>query len=232
GMVIILTLAMAEFMAGFLYEHLTPRSGRIAVGLLTGTLDPLEAQSIQHHPYMLYVNTPGWKDKAGMRQINSLGYVGDDITLQPPHGVIRILAIGGSTTLSYPYLGDPTLTGPAQLQRLLQLEGGRAVEVVNGGLSFATSAELLAHYMFRDRYVGARIIVIHTGTNDVAPLLSDQYNPEYTHWRLGWGPSALQQRPGERFLLQSNLARLFYAWWLRGASIDQFLAQKQQIDDI
>jgi lysophospholipase L1-like esterase len=229
GILSVLTLVVVDVLFGLLYEYVTPRSGRIAVGLLTGSLDPREVQSIQRHPYMLYVNTPGWKDKAGIRQINSMGYVGSDITPHPAPGVIRILAIGGSTTLSYPYVEDPSLTWPAQLQSLLKQEQQRVVEVVNGGLSFATSAELLAHYMFRDRYLGARIVVVHTGLNDVAPLVSNNYNPEYTHWRSGWGPSALQQRPGESLLLRSNVARAFYAWWLQGASIDQFLAQKEPV---
>jgi lysophospholipase L1-like esterase len=208
----IITIAMAEIIFGLLYEYITPHPGRIAVDILREKLDPNKAKAIQRHPYMLYGNTPG-READGFRQINSMGYRGHEITLQPEPGVIRVLAIGGSTTFGYG-VKDPSQSWPAQLENILNQEA-KKVEVVNGGLNYATSAELLTHYLFRDRYLGARIVIIHTGGNDIGPLALGNYTPEYTHWRSGWSSSLLQLRWGEKLLLKSNISKVFYAWWLK-----------------
>jgi len=67
----------------------------------------------------------GWHSFLGWNQslkglkykVNGLGFRGNEFTVKKPKGVIRIIALGGSTTLG---LGsrDP-YTYPAQLERLL-----------------------------------------------------------------------------------------------------------------
>ena len=53
--------------------------------------------------------------------------------------------------------------------------------MVNAGLPYATSAELLAGYMFRHRYLDPDLVIIHErGGNDTSPLMYEDYNPEYT----------------------------------------------------
>jgi lysophospholipase L1-like esterase len=56
-------------------------------------------------------------------------------------------------------------------------------QVINAGLSSATSAELLADYMFRHRYLKPDIVVFHEGGNDVLAMMFPNYDPEYTHIR-------------------------------------------------
>jgi lysophospholipase L1-like esterase len=138
-----------------------------------------EDSNIIPHPYLLYVNNPGYAAK-GFVQHDSGGY---RIVPQPERsGIarpIKILILGGSTSYSFPYVANPADSWPAVLQKLL----GPRYEVINAGLSSATTAELLAGYMFRHRYLKPDIVIIHEGGNDVVAMLYGNYNPEYTHMR-------------------------------------------------
>jgi len=163
--------------------------------------------SIIPHPYLLYVNRPNFKAK-GFTQTDDRGY---RIVPQPKRSAQdhpkRILVLGGSTTFSYPYVPNPGDAWPAQLQKLL----GPHFEVINAGLSSATTAELLADYMFRHRYLKPDVVIIHEGGNDVVPMLFGNYDPEYTHLRSpGTRPVA---GPFDRAMLRWGgwPARMLYA---------------------
>ncbi len=75
-----------------------------------------------------------------------------------------------------------------------------------------TSAELLAGYVFRHRFLKPDIVILHVGGNDIAPLFHERYNPEYTHFRAQGNGNI--PRPGEREILTSNVMKLVYARWL------------------
>jgi len=135
--------------------------------------------SIIAHPYLLYTNRPGFAGN-GFLQIDAGGY---RIVPQPKRASSerpkRVLVLGGSTTFSYPYVPDPANAWSAQLQKML----GPGYEVINGGLPSATTAELLAGYVFRHRYLKPDIVIIHEGGNDVIAMFFAPYNAEYTHLR-------------------------------------------------
>src|SRR3954471_7962404 len=138
-----------------------------------------EDSSIIPHPYLLYANRPGFSGK-GFLQTDAAGYrivpQPERATTEPPQ---KILALGGSTTFSYPYVADPANAWPAQLQTIL----GPGVEVINAGLSSATSAELLASYIFRHRYLKSDIVIIDVGGNDVTAMMFENYRADYSHFR-------------------------------------------------
>ena len=94
---------------------------------------------------------------------------------------IRILCIGGSTTWGY---DDDTLnTYPAQLQFYLQNKGYQ-VDVINAGVPYHTSLDVLMRYITKGIYTDPDILLVHTGGNDIGPLRSPfTYQPDYTHWR-------------------------------------------------
>ena len=94
---------------------------------------------------------------------------------------IRILCIGGSTTWGY---DDDTLnTYPAQLQFYLQNKGYK-VDVINAGVPYHTSLDVLMRYITKGIYTDPDILLVHTGGNDIGPLRSPfTYQPDYTHWR-------------------------------------------------
>lgn len=160
------------------------------------------------HPYLLYTPRPGYKE-FGYTQINSLGYRGHEFPYQKPPGTYRILCLGGSTTISYPYIKNPADAWPALIEtRLNELYPGRHFEVINAGLGYATSAEMLAGYMFRHRYLKPDMVVIHEGGNDSDPLMFENYNPEYTHFRAAG--VRVMVSGFDRTLLHSSIFRLIY----------------------
>jgi lysophospholipase L1-like esterase len=209
-------IGLLEISAGIIFKHAPKTNGkRLVLSALSSheQFVGVNDSYIIPHPYMLYTPRPGF-DEFGYRQINSLGYRGHEFTQEKPDGTYRVLCLGGSTTLSYPYIKDPERAWPALIEtRLNELYPGRRFEVINAGLGYATSAELLAGYMFRHRYLQPDMVVIHEGGNDTDPLMFENYNPEYTHFRA----PGVRVMVGhvERLLLRSNLFRLFYAHYWR-----------------
>ena len=97
-------------------------------------------------------------------------------------GKIRILCIGGSTTW-----GDGVAWGaqtyPAQLEKYLN-NYGYNVDIVNSGVPYYSSAEVLTSLCFKGVYTEPDIVLIHTGGNDSGPLCSPfEYKSDYSHWR-------------------------------------------------
>jgi len=213
----LLCLVLLEVAAGHLFRTTPMTSGKkLVLTAISGRDRFVRVKDgfMQSHPYLLYTNRPGFASD-GVVQINSLGYRGREITLEKPPGTYRILALGGSTTLSWPYIKDPNRTWTAQVEAGLSRRfPGRKFEVINAGLPYGTSAELLAGYMFRHRYLKPDLVIIHEGGNDVSPLMFENYNPEYTHFRAS-GVSVFAGRLA-RLLLHSNVFRLLYSSFWKG----------------
>jgi hypothetical protein len=72
---------------------------------------------------------------------------------------------------------------------------------------------MLAGYMFRHRYLKPDMVILHEGGNDTDPLMFENYNPEYTHFRAA-GVRVIVGHI-ERVLLHSNVFRLFYMHYWR-----------------
>ena len=79
---------------------------------------------------------------------NAVGLRGPEIAVPKPSGVLRIVALGGSTTEGIGVGDDETY--PALLEKMFASRGvnGRRVEVVNAGFSGFGSHDL--YYVFRD----------------------------------------------------------------------------------
>jgi len=217
------TLLAAEGLAGLLYERITPASGRSGVAALLG--ENAATGYFVQHPYLFYAYRPGYS-AFGFTQFNANGYRGREIPRAKDPGALRILAVGGSTTVGFPYVPNPEDAWPAQVERLLAERTGARVEVINAGLHAATSAEHLAHYVFRDRYFKPDIVVLHVGGNDGLGLHFPGYDPEYTNFIRGWRTTPLAPRPWERALLGSNLVRIAYAHWLRAVSLEATIGRE------
>jgi len=209
-----------ELLSRALWTSITPASGRMVIEVMVG--ERPVSTTVTSHPYLFYVNTPGLV-RDGFVQHNSMGHRGPEISALPPSGTVRVLALGESTTYGWG-VKDPRRAWPAQLGRILTRSAGRSVEVINAGLPAGTSAELLLHYMFRDRYLGASVVILHVGGNDVVPLLFENYRPDYSTLRR-WA-SVLTLRPYERHLLRSYVVRVGYAWWLQGVDLGILLGQQ------
>lgn len=208
------------------YNRLAPESGRLAVASLLDKDATSQTGYFIKHPYLYYAYKPNY-EAFETRQFNSQGYRSErDYSPTPAPGVLRILTIGGSTTVSFPYAKKPSDTWSGQLETILQQRTGLHVEVINAGLHAATTADNLLHYMFRDRYLKSAIVVLHEGGNDGVTTLFDNYNPEYTHNTHGWRGSSLTPRPFERqWLRKSYLVRILYAHWLKEISLNATLGR-------
>jgi hypothetical protein len=94
----------------------------------------------------------------------------------------RILCLGGSTTWSSKILW-PIDTYPAYLEAHLR-QRGYDVDVINGGAPYYNSAELVGTFAFRGVHEKPDLVVLHTGGNDIEPLLSPRdYKNDYSHYR-------------------------------------------------
>ena len=221
---LVVLLVIADFVIGLLYDQVAPPLGQRNILILLGEVDEAQALNERPHPYLLWENTPDFISPEGIRQTNNLGYRNkEDFNFMKDANVFRVLALGGSTTWGY-LLDDPADAWPSQLEKMLndalsENSDFDRVEVINGGLNYATSAELLLHYLYRDRYLDPDIVVVHTGGNDAKLLLFHDYNPDYSDFRPGWEVNIHRLRTGEGFLIRhSNIAKLLYAFWLNDSA--------------
>ena len=197
-----------EVASGFYFKHRVPPSlakRAIEVEVYGSSAIPL---SLDPHPYLLYVNHPGYED-----QINSLGLRGPEIQKEKAAGSRRVLFLGGSTTYSTS-VREYTNAWPWQLGVMTKREAGLDLEILNGGLPYATTAESLASYVFRYRYLKPDVVVIEAGGNDQVATWYPGYNSEYTHFRGpggGWRFSRI-----EKVMLCSNVAKVLYCRWIAG----------------
>lgn len=136
-------------------------------------------------PYLLYISAPNYSNSENGMQHNEDGYRGKAIPLDRRPGVLRVLCLGGSTT----YGGSvalPSHAYPAVLEKIIRTNLPPAyvdVEVINAGLTWGTSAELLTHYHFKFHYYRPDIVVINTGGNDAEGYTLPYYHPDNSNWR-------------------------------------------------
>jgi lysophospholipase L1-like esterase len=134
--------------------------------------------------YLNYVLAPGYTDNIGL-QHNNQGYRGNPVTFQRLPGIKRILFLGGSTTYGW-RIGRADQTYPAYLEHLINkalLPSGEKVEIINAGLPWGTTAELLTHYHFKFHYYQPDLVIINPGGNDAESFDFAHYHPDYSHWR-------------------------------------------------
>ncbi|MFH2136971.1 MAG: SGNH/GDSL hydrolase family protein [Candidatus Omnitrophota bacterium] len=210
---ILVSLLLLELVSGYIYAHLPPslNNGKNLVDIYLGNA-PSSPYSIEPHPYLLYQNTRNYYAD-GFQQNNSQGYRGKEFDQKKSDSSIRILALGGSTTDMYPYIKNPNDTWISQLGDMLREKINPNIETINAGLNYATTAELLASYVFRHQYLNLDILIIHTGGNDIIPLFFENYSPEYTHFRAH-GSGIIPRRFERTLLSVSSFIKLIYANWL------------------
>ncbi|HMO33412.1 MAG TPA: SGNH/GDSL hydrolase family protein [Lacibacter sp.] len=200
-----------ELLSWFIYKRLPDtHNGKMIVQSELGLPFNNSIRSILPHPYLLYVNNPQYVDS--IRQHNEWGYRNDPFPFKKDSGTLRVLLLGGSTTYGYLNKNPKTTWGHLLEQKLQQLTPQK-VQVINGGLNYGTSAEMLAGYMFRHRYLQPDWVIYHGGGNDASATVFPNYDPEYTHLRASGNKTNLR-RFERRILRVSRFFRLLYAFWL------------------
>jgi len=182
----------------------------------------VRAQNTIGQAYLLYICAPNYSHPKNGPQHNADGYRGKAVPLDRRPGVLRVLCLGGSTTYGYG-VPLPSQSYPAALEELLREKlpaGYTDVEVINGGLPYATSAEILTHYHFKYHYYRPDIVVINEGGNDAQGYTLPYYHPDNSNWRrpmvnLNPLPKRLRWLAKSRFMSYVML-NIFYADQLHG----------------
>ena len=204
-----ITIAALELLARLAFAYvLPPDYARVRDALAGKARFRPGYQKTTEQAYLLYIPTPNMPVD-GQIDHNSQGYRGKAVPMDRTSGVYRILCMGGSTTYgwSVPHAGSAY---PAQLERVLNENppaGYRAVEVINAGAPYATSAEMLTHYHFKFHYYKPDLVILNEGGNDPPGILEPNYQPDYSNWRQAPIPIRPLPRFGRR-LLKSRLVSL------------------------
>ena len=98
--------------------------------------------------------------------------------------------------------------------KLLQADpdfSGTEIEIINAGILYGTSAEMLAHYLYKYRYYKPDAVIMNPGGND--PMVYRNrwgtYQPDFSNWR-----KSITRYPPLRF---------YSRWLMHSRSISVFV---------
>jgi lysophospholipase L1-like esterase len=181
--------------------------------------EPNKRPRVAAKSYFLYANTPGFTDKFGLQHDDN-GYRENSDTINP-EAALKVLVLGGSTTYGVG-IQKPDEVWTHEMQELYNASGVTA-DVINGGLNYALSSELLAKYAFKDQWIDHDLLIIHAGGNEYLPIAFPDFKPDYSHVRMQAG-----QTTGviEKSLLQkSGIIRLLWGSWASGSGFGMTIGQ-------
>lgn len=211
--VVFLAIAFLEIISRLLYLRLIKRRRleHIAVDFIQNSQWNERVKFIPL-PYSLYWNAPNYFIN-GIRQTNSQGYRSSSAEpyLKKPEGVFRILVLGSSTTYSDHFSIYPETAWTSHLERFLLSNTSKKFQVINAGLNYATSAELLCHFIFHSEDLDLDLVIVDGPGNDFLPVAAGDESGDYRNTRASF---RLSTRRGEQILLKSGLVRLFYLYWV------------------
>lgn len=154
------------------------------------------------HPFVQFTGVPssqliGNQALGDLSAYNNFGFVGEDFVYTKPADVVRIAALGASTTGSgYPamladYLDDKLAGSP------------KRVEVMNFGLGFYTTANTLVNFALNVVDFAPDYIIIHHGWNDChVRAKSDVFRSDYGHHLKAYEPPRFVV---DRYILRTSV---------------------------
>ena len=139
-----------------------------------------ELMAYRGHPFLQFTGNPSHsvvEDRVlgNLSHFNNLGFLGNDFEAAKPPGVIRIAALGGSTTASgYPYV----------MEQILNTQAGEDArfEVLNFGQGWYSSAHSLVNFVLNVADLAPDFVVIHHAWNDKSVRdAGDHFRSDYSH---------------------------------------------------
>jgi len=120
---------------------------------------------------------------------NNFGFIGRDFAYAKPPGVIRIAALGASTTADgYPAMLEEYLNGKVAAQ-------SNRFEVMNFGHGFYTSVHVLVNFVLNVIDFAPDYIIIHQAANDQHARASEgEFRGDYSHYLKVFQPPAIADR--------------------------------------
>jgi lysophospholipase L1-like esterase len=168
--------------------------------------NPNTTTTILPNPYSLYWNNPEYTHKEYGKIYNSLGYRSIELN-EINKSTTRILALGGSTTNVFPYVKDNRKIWTYLVEKKLNRDAPYKYHIMNAGLPYGTTAELLSHYIFKGKYTNPDYVIYHGGGNDMMPLFFPGYKTDYSHVR--WSEAGAYMRNKVKTLVsKSNTLKL------------------------
>ncbi|MDH3521196.1 MAG: SGNH/GDSL hydrolase family protein [Myxococcales bacterium] len=123
------------------------------------------AKYLPHQKKSLHSTVTGKMTDA---RINNHGFRGADFTLEKPDGVVRVVALGASSTFGYGSRDDETY--PRKLEEMLNQRApeGTRFEVLNLGIPHATSDHILSLFLAEGLQLDPDFVILYAGANDSA----------------------------------------------------------------
>lgn len=136
-----------------------------------------------YHPKYAYYLTPDFHFDDGRRfDHDHRGFRSAEIADVKPPGVLRIAAIGGSTTYGVDVSNHEAY--PQVLGELLT-RAGFQVEVINAGTPGWTSMQSVASLEDRILPLAPDLVVAYQGRNELMPQAYDHFAEDYSHyWQI------------------------------------------------
>ncbi|KAA3598068.1 MAG: SGNH/GDSL hydrolase family protein [Calditrichaeota bacterium] len=120
------------------------------------------------HRHLGYVTSPNFQFQANRH--NSLGFRGEEFSIQKPDSVFRIVCLGGSTTYS-DGVKDYKKSFPYLLEKNLQKNLEKKIEVINGGIPGYTTLETLINFQTRILDLKPDLVIVYHCINDALARL-------------------------------------------------------------
>ncbi len=123
------------------------------------------------------------------KYFNNFGFVGRDFAYAKPPGVIRIAALGASTTADgYPAMLEEYLNARVAAQ-------SNRFEVMNFGVGYWTSAHVLVNFVLNVIDFAPDYIIIHQAANDEhARAPEAEFRDDYSHYLKVFQPPRIIDR--------------------------------------
>jgi lysophospholipase L1-like esterase len=157
---IVLTLLLAELVL------------RVRGWIRYGTTSPLAQTAVYKfdEKFQMTVPIPG-RELHGSKinvKINSLGFRGDELSLEKPANTLRVACIGASTTYC-PEVSSNDAAWPARLQALLRTRYPQIqVEVINAGIQGIQASDSLKNLKYRVLPLRPDVVIFYEAHNDLA----------------------------------------------------------------
>jgi hypothetical protein len=162
-----------------------------------------ELRRMTGHPFLQYSGLPsttsnqvlGWyfsnrnSSIGNLSTFNNFGFVGRDFTYAKPPGVIRIAALGASTTADgYPAMLEEYLNARVAAQ-------SNRFEVMNFGQGYWTSAHVLVNFILNVIDFAPDYVIVHQVANDEQARAPEaEFRGDYSHYLKVFQPPRIVDR--------------------------------------
>ena len=163
-----------------------------------------ELRKMTGHPFLQFKGIPSrtgeiyrvlkpggraYEETGNLSTFNNFGFVGRDFAYAKPPGVIRIAALGASTTADgYPAMLEEYLNARVAAR-------SDRFEVMNFGVGYWTSAHVLVNFVLNVMDFAPDYIIIHQAANDQhARAPEAEFRGDYSHYLKVFQPPRIWDR--------------------------------------